>query len=235
MVKIMKDNRIQTIFNTISKDYDQMNDIISFKQHDIWRKKTMAEIFLHDDDRVLDLCCGTGDWTIQLAEVNKNVDVTGLDFSENMLAVAKDKVAHFENIKLIQGDAMELPFDDNSFDLITIGFGLRNLPNYKQALIEVFRVLKPGGQFVILETSNPNNNVIPKLFNIYFAKIRSLFGQVVAKSGEEYKWLYESTRDFLAKEELKDLMSTTGFINIRIGPHSMGIAPTHFAHKPLND
>src|SRR5699024_3090792 len=145
------------------------------------------------------------------------------------------QVAHFGNIKLILGDVMELRFEENSFGLSTIGFGLRNLRNYKQALIEVFRVLRAGGGFVILDTSNRNNKVIAKLFNIYFGKIMPLFGQLFAKSGEEYKWLYESTRDFLSKEELKDLMSTTGFINIKIVPHNMGMAATHFAHKPLND
>lgn len=234
MVKIMKDNKIQNIFNTISKDYDQMNDIISFKQHDVWRKKTMSEIFLHDDDNVLDLCCGTGDWTIQLAESNPNVNVIGLDFSENMLKVAESKVKHLQNVELLQGDAMDLPFEDNSFDLITIGFGLRNLPDYKQALIEVARVLKPGGHFVILETSNPNNKVVATLFNIYFGKIMPLFGKIFAKSGEEYKWLYESTRDFLSKEELKDLMDSTGFTNTKIVPHNMGMAATHLAYKPID-
>ncbi|CAD2075669.1 demethylmenaquinone methyltransferase [Phocicoccus pinnipedialis] len=230
----MANNRIQTIFNTVSKDYDKMNDIISFKQHNIWRNRTNKEIFVKSDSYILDLCCGTGDWTIQLSEMNKNADVVGLDFSEKMLEVAKHKTKDIANISLVQGDAMNLPYDDKTFDIVTIGFGLRNLPNYKMAIDEVYRVLKPGGQFVILETSNPKNKIVRALFNFYFGRIMPLFGQVIAKSGEEYKWLYESTRDFVSKEELKEMMNKSQFINIKVISHNLGMAATHIGFKQIN-
>lgn len=226
------ENRIQTIFNSISDDYDHMNDIISFNQHTIWRNRTNKEIFVKSGSKVLDLCCGTGDWTIQLAE-NQEADVTGLDFSENMLKVAAEKTAAFNNITLVQGDATDLPYDDNTFDIITIGFGLRNLPDYSGGVKEFYRVLKPGGQLVILETSNPENALINYGFNIYFGKIMPFLGEKIAGSGQEYTWLYESTSNFLSKKELKTMMHQTGYINIKVIPHTFGTAATHIGYKPL--
>lgn len=226
------ENRIQTIFNSISDDYDHMNDIISFNQHTIWRNRTNKEIFVKPGHQVLDLCCGTGDWTIQLAE-NKDADITGLDFSENMLKVAAKKTADIKNITLQQGDATELPYENNSFDIITIGFGLRNLPDYRKAVEEFYRVLKPGGQLVILETSNPENGLINYGFNIYFGKIMPYLGQLIAGSGQEYTWLYESTSKFLSKLELKSMMQQNGYINIKVIPHTFGTAATHIGYKPL--
>lgn len=231
----MTNNRIQTIFNTVSKDYDKMNDIISFKQHDIWRNRTNKEIFIHDEYKVLDLCCGTGDWTIQLADRNNDAHIFGLDFSENMLEVAEKKIKKYDNITLIQGDAMNLPYENDTFDVITIGFGLRNLPDYQKAIEEVYRVLKPGGQFVILETSNPKNTLVRSLFNFYFGRIMPFFGEVIAKSGEEYKWLYESTRDFVSKEQLKKMMKETGFVNTKVISHNMGMAATHIGFKNVRN
>lgn len=228
------DNRIQTIFNNISKDYDHMNNIISFNQHKLWRNRTNKEIFVKDGHNVLDLCCGTGDWTIQLA-ANKNANITGLDFSENMLEVAKEKTKIFNNIELIQGDATELPYEDNTFDIVTIGFGLRNLPDYQKGINEFYRVLKPGGQLVILETSNPENALINFGFKIYFSKIMPFLGQKIAGSAQEYTWLYESTSQFLTKTQLKEMMHSEGFINIKVIPHTMGTAATHIGYKALGD
>ena len=226
------ENRIQTIFNSISDDYDQMNDIISFNQHTIWRNRTNKEIFVKPGHQILDLCCGTGDWTIQLA-AHSEADITGLDFSENMLKVAAEKTAGINNITLVQGDATELPYDNDLFDIITIGFGLRNLPDYNKAIEEFYRVLKPGGQLVILETSNPENSLINFGFNIYFGKIMPFLGQKIAGSGQEYTWLYESTSSFLSKAELKSMMHTNGYINIKVIPHTFGTAATHIGYKPL--
>lgn len=226
------ENRIQTIFNSISDDYDHMNDIISFNQHTIWRNRTNKEIFVKPHQQVLDLCCGTGDWTIQLAE-HKEANIIGLDFSENMLKVAREKTDHLNNVELIQGDAANLPYEDNSFDIVTIGFGLRNLPDYLAGVKEFYRVLKPGGQLVILETSNPENPVINYGFNIYFGKIMPFLGEKIAKSGQEYTWLYESTSNFMTKKELKTMMHQNGYINIKVIPHTFGTAATHIGYKPL--
>lgn len=227
-----KEQRVHKIFNAISKDYDHMNNIISFNQHTLWRNKTMSHMFLNSDMRVLDVCCGTGDWTIQLAA--SGVDTTGLDFSENMLEVAKDKTAQMDNISLIHGNAMDLPFGDNQFDYVTIGFGLRNLPDYSTAIADFYRVLKPGGTLVILETSTPENNLINSGFELYFGKIMPVLGGIIAKKKDEYAWLHESTSSFLSKIELKKMLDSTGFTNIKIIPHTLGTAASHFAIKPID-
>lgn len=228
-----KESRVHKIFNTISSDYDHMNDWISLNQHSLWRNKTMTEIFVNDDDRLLDVCCGTGDWTIQLARSNPRAHVYGLDFSENMLEVAKDKVSSIPNIELLQGNAMKLPFEDDVFNILTIGFGLRNLPDYKQAIREFYRVLTPGGQLVILETSTPENPLINTGFAFYFGRIMPVMGGLIANRKDEYTWLYESTSTFLSKQELNDILVDTGFINIKVIPHTFGTAATHISFKPL--
>jgi demethylmenaquinone methyltransferase/2-methoxy-6-polyprenyl-1,4-benzoquinol methylase len=230
-----KKSRVHKIFNSVSKDYDKMNNLISLNQHTIWRKKTMSEIFIGDGDKILDICCGTGDWTIQLAEENNNAEVTGLDFSENMLAIAKEKTAGFKNIELLQGDATDLPFADHSFNLLTIGFGLRNLPDYASAIKEFYRVLAPGGQLVILETSIPDNKLISTGFNLYFGTIMPFMGGVIAHKKEEYKWLYESTSEFLTKDALLTILKSYDFTNLKVIPHTLGTAATHVAYKPLGD
>lgn len=135
-----------------------MNSVISFQQHIKWRKDTMKRMNVKPGSKALDVCCGTADWTIALADaVGPTGDVTGLDFSQNMLNVGVEKVKELglKQVKLVHGNAMELPFPDNSFDYATIGFGLRNVPDYLQVLKEMRRVVKPGGIVVCLETSQP--------------------------------------------------------------------------------
>ncbi|WP_017548935.1 demethylmenaquinone methyltransferase [Salinicoccus carnicancri] len=228
-----KEKKVQTIFNAISGDYDHMNNIISLNQHTAWRNKTMKEMFLKNGHKILDVCCGTGDWTIQLAEKAPGADVTGLDFSGNMLEVAKGKVEDHGNITLLQGNAMDLPFEDDSFNFVTIGFGLRNLPDYRQAIEEFHRVLIPGGVLVVLETSTPKNSIVNSGFDFYFGKIMPKLGGMIAGRTKEYEWLYESTSTFLTKRELKDMMTAAGFTNIKILSHTLGTAATHIGYKPL--
>lgn len=188
---------------------------------------------LEQGNIVLDLCCGTGDWSIQMAEKNTGVEVVGVDFSENMLSVAKDRTAHINNISLVQGDAMNLEFPNQSFDFVTIGFGLRNLPDYNKGLEEMHRVLKPGGTLVILETSQPKNPIIRTGFNFYFGKIMPKLGGLLVDKEEEYKWLYESTREFPSKEKLTRMLEHTGFTFVKCLSHTLGSAATHIATKPL--
>lgn len=151
-----KEEKVHKVFEKISPSYDRMNSVISFKLHVKWRKETMKLMRVQKGTNVLDVCCGTADWSIMMAEeIGPEGHVTGLDFSENMLKVGREKVkeADLHNVELIHGNAMELPFPDNSFDYVTIGFGLRNVPDYMQVLREMYRVLKPGGQLACIDTS----------------------------------------------------------------------------------
>ncbi|MDR0297446.1 MAG: demethylmenaquinone methyltransferase [Streptococcaceae bacterium] len=218
--------RVHEIFETISGDYDKMNAIISFGQHDRWRRLATDKISVNADETVLDLCCGTGDWTGDLRQLTKNV--LGLDFSENMLAVAR---ARFPEIEFIQGDAMALPFAADSFDAVTIGYGLRNLPDTMAALTEIFRVLKPGGRLVCLETSQPTLPIYKPIFSFYFAHIMPLFGQIFSKHKAEYRWLNKSAQAFPDAKKLSALMKQAGFDSVSYQLHACGAAATHIAHK----
>ena len=146
-----KKEQVHNVFQNISGKYDRLNNIISFEQHKTWRKRVMKEMNVKPGSKALDVCCGTADWSISLSKaVGPNGEVTGVDFSENMLEVGKEKTKDMDNIKLVHGDAMNLPFEDNEFDYVTIGFGLRNVPDYLATLKELNRVLKPGGMVVFL-------------------------------------------------------------------------------------
>jgi demethylmenaquinone methyltransferase/2-methoxy-6-polyprenyl-1,4-benzoquinol methylase len=180
----------------------------------------------------LDICCGTADWTISLAEaVGPNGKVIGLDFSENMLSIGKKKTVDYPNIQLIHGNAMELSFPDNSFDFVTIGFGLRNVPDYLQVLKEMKRVVKPNGMVVCLETSQPTLPVFKQCYYFYFRFIMPLIGRAFAKSYKEYSWLQESARDFPGMKELASLFEQAGLTNVKYKAYSGGVAAVHIGYK----
>ncbi|UBH07625.1 demethylmenaquinone methyltransferase [Macrococcus armenti] len=228
-----KSELVHNVFQNVSTKYDRLNDIISFNQHKSWRKYTMKQMDVKKGSKALDVCCGTGDWTIQMAQaVGKNGHVIGLDFSENMLSVAQEKTNHIQNIELIHGNAMALPFEDNIFDYTTIGFGLRNLPDYKKGLEEMYRVLKPGGMIVVLETSHPTMPVFKQGYKLYFKYVMPLFGKVFAKSMKEYSWLQQSAFEFPDKYTLAHLMAETGFTHIKFKGFTGGVSAMHLAYKP---
>lgn len=229
-----KEERVYDVFEKISDNYDKMNSVISFQQHKKWRKDTMRKMNVQEGSKALDLCCGTGDWTIALAnEVGSNGEVIGLDFSRNMLKVGKEKIKrlNLKQVKLIHGNAMELPFPDNTFDYVTIGFGLRNVPDYMQVLKEMNRVLKPGGLAACLETSHPTMFGYKQLFNFYFRYVMPYFGKLFAKSYKEYAWLQESARTFPNMKELAGMFNRAGFDKVTYKSYSGGAAAVHLGFK----
>ena len=224
--------QVHRVFQNISKKYDRLNNIISFEQHKVWRKRVMKEMAVVPGSKALDVCCGTADWTISLSKaIGPNGEVTGLDFSENMLEVGKEKTKDMLNIQLVQGDAMALPFDDNEFDYVTIGFGLRNVPDYLVALKEMHRVLKPGGMLVCLETSQPTMPVFKQGYKLYFKYVMPVFGKLFAKSKEEYEWLQQSAFNFPDRDALKRLFEQAGFTRIKIRSFTGGVAAMHLGYK----
>lgn len=229
-----KEQKVHGVFEKIYSNYDKMNSVISFQQHKKWRKETMKFMSVKEGSDALDVCCGTADWTLALGEeVKEKGKVFGLDFSQNMLSIGVEKVkeSHLNNIELIHGNAMELPFEDNTFDYVTIGFGLRNVPDYLQVLKEMNRVLKPGGMAVCLETSQPTMFGFRQLYYMYFRFIMPVFGRIFAKSFSEYSWLQESARDFPGMKELADLFKEAGFENVHFKPYSGGVAAMHVGYK----
>lgn len=229
-----KEERVHHVFEKIYKKYDKMNSIISFKRHKAWRKDVMKRMQVKEGTSSLDVCCGTGDWSIALAEAAGNSgEIIGLDFSENMLSVAekKRKQLHLQQLKFMQGNAMELPFAEDSFDYVTIGFGLRNVPDYQTVLEELYRVVKPGGQVVCLETSQPSMFGFRQLYYLYFRFIMPVIGRLFAKSYQEYAWLHESAKDFPDKKTLKQMFLQAGFSRVQIKSYTGGVAAMHMAFK----
>src|SRR5699024_7126958 len=230
-----KEERVHAVFENIYENYDTMNSVISFQRHKAWRKNVMKRMDVAKGASALDVCCGTGDWSFALAnEVGSEGNVVGLDFSQNMLSVAKDKLNATESnipLQFIQGNAMELPYEENTFDYVTIGFGLRNVPDYMTVLKEMHRVLKPGGKAVCLETSQPTLIGYRQLYYFYFRFIMPLLGRLLAKSYEEYAWLNESAKDFPNKKELKKMFEEAGFKHIQVKSYTGGVAAMHLGIK----
>ncbi|GAA0458900.1 demethylmenaquinone methyltransferase [Alkalibacillus silvisoli] len=229
-----KSEKVHNVFEKIYKRYDRMNSIISFQRHKAWRKSVMKQMDVEEGSSCLDVCCGTGDWSLALSEVvGKKGHVVGLDFSKNMLSVGEEKVQAdgIENVTFVHGDAMSLPYEDNQFDYVTIGFGLRNVPDYMQVLQEMYRVVKPGGQVVCLETSQPTLPVFKQLYFFYFKHIMPLFGKLFAKSYDEYAWLHESTKNFPGKTELRSMFYDAGFKPVKVKSYALGAAAMHLGKK----
>ncbi|MDO3409602.1 demethylmenaquinone methyltransferase [Saccharibacillus sp. CPCC 101409] len=229
-----KEEFVHDVFQQIAPKYDRMNNIISFNRHKSWRKFAMRKMAVSPGDSAIDLCCGTCDWTISLAEASKGGPITGLDFSEAMLDVGREKVSrapHGKDITLVQGNAMELPFADNSFDYATIGFGLRNVPDLVQVLKEMRRVVKPGGMVVCLEVSKPTAQPFKGLYYFYFDRVLPVFGKVFAKSYEQYKWLPESLKPFPGRKELANIFREVGLQRVEDYPLTGGVAALHIGTK----
>ncbi|MBB6452203.1 demethylmenaquinone methyltransferase/2-methoxy-6-polyprenyl-1,4-benzoquinol methylase [Salirhabdus euzebyi] len=229
-----KAERVHHVFEKIYNRYDVMNSVISFQRHKAWRKDVMKKMDVKEGSIALDVCCGTGDWTFALAEaVGREGNVVGLDFSKNMLSVGQSKLEQTDlsHVSFIHGDAMNLPFNDNTFDYVTIGFGLRNVPDYLHVLKEMARVVKPGGKVVCLETSQPTMPVFKQLYYFYFKFIMPFFGRIFAKSYNEYAWLHESARDFPDRKALAKLFEEAGLHRIQVKGYTGGVAAMHLGVK----
>lgn len=218
------------MFAGIARRYDLLNHTLSMNIDKRWRAKVsreLADVLSNPASIVLDIACGTGDLTNELAS-NSTGRVVGTDFCRPMLDVA---VGKNDSLSYIEADAMSLPVPDDQFDAVTIAFGLRNLPNFRNGLVEMLRILKPGGRLVVLEFTEP---VIPgfgRLFNFYFSHILPRIGGMVSGSRGAYEYLPDSVSKFPAQKELAALMSDVGFTGVRFTNLTGGIAAIHVGVK----
>lgn len=229
-----KEEFVHGVFESIAPKYDLMNDIISFGRHKSWRKFTMRKMAVEKGSTALDICCGTCDWTIALARESVTGQITGLDFSENMLKIGKAKIEEAklsDRIDLVHGNAMDLPFADNTFDYVTIGFGLRNVPDIRRVLSEMHRVVKPGGKVVCLELSKPVMQPFKALYYFYFRRILPLIGKIVAKRYEQYKWLPESLVSFPDHQQLAQIFREIGLKEVEVYCFIGSVAALHIGKK----
>lgn len=234
MTKIQKseESYIKNIFESISKDYDLMNDLITFKYHSKW-KKEIAMIAKEDNPKViLDIATGTGDIAINLSKL-KDSQIIGVDISEKMLDVAGDKIRkmNITNITLELSKAEKLKYKNNFFDLISIGYGVRNFEDLINGLKESYRVLKKNGKLIILETSVPNNFLIKYLYLLFTSIYVPLISFIFTKNIKAYNYLLDSTKEFPHEKEFKKILGSVGFKNIASKKKFYGISTIYILTK----
>lgn len=203
--------QLQRIFNALAPVYDRGNRLLSFGLSARWRRRAVASFRTYPPQRVLDVACGTGDFVLAVLDASPASHVTGLDFSEEMLRLARTKVA---NAIFVQGDVMSLPFESESFDAVTVGFGLRNFVDIPKALAEMARVLKPGKSLIILEATQPGTRLKQGLFKAYQCTVAPLVGWMTGHSGS-YRYLMRSMQAMPSAHELEAMLTTAGFSSIR--------------------
>ncbi len=230
---LSKKEQVTQMFDTISEDYDGLNRVISFGIDVKWRKKVVNMVKAHDPESVLDIATGTGDLAIAMANTNAKT-IVGLDISSGMLEMGKhkiDKKGLSNTIEMVLGDSENMPFPDNAFDAITVAFGVRNFENLKGGLKEILRVLRPGGLFVILETSVPTKTPYKQGYSFYTKNILPLVGRVFSKDRSAYKYLCESASVFPYGEALNNILREIGFINVEDFPQTLGVATIYKSSK----
>lgn len=228
-----KKEQVTKMFDTISGDYDGLNRVISFGIDVKWRKKVVKLVAKNNPSTILDIATGTGDLAINLAKTHAE-KIIGLDISSGMLEIGKEKVKKkgLENkIDMVLGDSENLPFADNTFDAITVAFGVRNFENLENGLKEILRVLKPNGTFVILETSVPTKTPFKQGYNLYTKNMLPLIGKVFSKDRSAYKYLSESASVFPYGEALNNILRKIGFIDVEDFPQTFGVATIYKSSK----
>ena len=225
---------VRGVFDSVASNYDVMNDLMSGGIHRLWKNRLLRMIRPREGDACLDVAGGTGDIAFRIKAAASGADVTVFDLDNAMLRVGRDRAANRGQVadyRWITGNAEALPFADNSFDLYTIAFGLRNVTRIDTALREAHRVLKPGGRFFCLEFSHVVDPGLAKLYDLYSFNVIPRIGQVVAKDRDSYQYLVESIRKFPKQKELARRLGEAGFARPLFENLSFGIAAIHQGWK----
>lgn len=229
-----KKEQVAQMFDNISENYDGLNRVISFGIDVKWRKKVVQLVGKNNPKQILDIATGTGDLAILMANTLTPEKVVGLDISTGMLEVGKQKIqkANLSNtIDMVVGDSENIPFDDNTFDAITVSFGVRNFENLDKGLQEIHRVLKPGGIFVVLETSNPTKFPFKQGYKFYTSVILPLIGKLFSKDKVAYGYLSKSANTFPFGKAFNNILEKNGFINATNIPVTFGVASIYTGSK----
>ncbi|WP_335342723.1 bifunctional demethylmenaquinone methyltransferase/2-methoxy-6-polyprenyl-1,4-benzoquinol methylase UbiE [Pseudidiomarina terrestris] len=235
VAKDEKQSLVANVFNSVAQKYDIMNDVMSFGIHRLWKRYTIDCSGVRSGMKVLDIAGGTGDLTAQFSRrVGPTGKVVLADINQAMLDVGQDKLRNkgiVGNVDYVQANAESLPFDDDTFDIITIAFGLRNVTDKQKALESMFRVLKPGGRLLVLEFSKPVPPMLSQAYDFYSFNVLPKMGQLVAGDAESYQYLAESIRMHPDQETLKAMMEQAGYEQVTFDNLTGGIVALHRGFK----
>ncbi len=224
--------QVNRLFAAIATRYDLINDIQSLGAHRRWKRRVAALAAVTSGDRALDLCCGTGDISFALAATGATV--TGLDFSDAMLAVANQRnpQSSILNPQFVQGDAQKTPFDSETFDAVTVGFGLRNLASWEAGLDEMARVAKPGARLIVLDFGKPDNALWRGIYFAYLKLLVPVLGLLVCGKPSAYAYIIASLRDYPAQRGVEERMKNLGLVNVRTDNFIGGAMSINYGEKP---
>ncbi len=228
-----KKEQVAQMFNNISENYDGLNRVISFGIDVKWRKKVVAIVGENNPKQILDIATGTGDLAIMMTSLHPD-KITGLDISAGMLEVGKQKIAKAnlsDKIEMIVGDSENMPFKDETFDAITVSFGVRNFAHLDKGLTEINRVLKPGGKLVILETSVPTKFPYKQGYRFHTSVLLPIIGKLFSKDKVAYSYLSESANSFPFGEKFNNILLKNGFTTATNKPVTFGVASIYTATK----
>ncbi|MEM9869711.1 MAG: bifunctional demethylmenaquinone methyltransferase/2-methoxy-6-polyprenyl-1,4-benzoquinol methylase UbiE [Pseudomonadota bacterium] len=229
-----KAGRVQGVFSSVASRYDVMNDVMSVGIHRLWKEAMMDWLAPRAGQKLLDVAGGTGDISFRFLKRAGRGHATVLDLTEPMLTEGRKRAeaeAMQDSLDWVVGDAMALPFEDNTFDVYTISFGIRNVTRPQDALAEAYRVLKPGGRLMVLEFSQLPNDGLQKLYDLYSFNVIPRMGQVIAGDRDSYQYLVESIRKFPDQQTFLNMVRAAGFENAKYRNLSMGIACLHSGWK----
>jgi len=227
---------VREIFSTITGRYDFLNRLLSLRRDVAWRRFTGRKMTFFKTGRLLDVATGTADLAIEAALLNPEARVVGLDFVPGMMALGKRKIAGkglSGRVGLVEGDALSLPFGENSYDTVSMAFGIRNIPDRMRALKEMKRVAVPGGQVMILEMTTPRGPLFRRLFTLYLNRILPRISGLFTSNQEAYQYLADSIMNFPSPAEFARLMREAGLEKVTAHPLTMGITYLHVGQKPL--
>lgn len=230
-----KVDAVAEVFHSVAAKYDIMNDLMSGGIHRLWKRHTISQSGVRAGQKVLDIAGGTGDLTAKFSRlVGQSGQVVLADINDSMLKVGRDKLANLGvvgNVQYVQANAEELPFPDNTFDCITIAFGLRNVTDKSKALASMQRVLKPGGRLLVLEFSKPETECVSQIYDQYSFRLLPFMGKLIANDAESYRYLAESIRMHPDQETLKGMMQEVGFERVTYQNMTGGIVALHKGFK----
>ena len=229
-----KKQQVATMFNNISKTYDFLNHFMSLGIDVLWRKMAIRELQQDQPKHILDVATGTGDFAFEAIRILHPKKVTGVDISKGMLAIAEQKIRKRglqDVFEVKEGDSEGLLFDDDSFDAVTVAYGVRNFENLEKGLADMLRVLKPGGKAVILEFSKPRHFPVKQLYNFYFHFITPAIGKIFSKDNSAYTYLPESVAAFPDGKAFTSLMQKVGYKNTKSRPLAFGICSIYTGIK----